>query len=228
MEFGSPNLFLTNKPSRLTRFISLPWLGRLRQLTKLATPDRRLALLIVGLACVLTGCADTARISQAEPISLAGPGERIWQLSQSELKARGFQLDRVDRRGGLIQTFPRTSGQFFEFWCHDVVTSEALLESSLHTVRRIITVEMHPVADNEFQLCCNAQVERIAVANEIVSGRIRTKDVFGGAVGRMPGLSTDRRAHQVPVDWVPLGRDGPLEQAILDSVRRKLGKAAPG
>ncbi len=94
-----------------------------------------LALLFLALTVGGLGCSEPIATAP-EPLLVQAEVDQIWQLCQTELKTRGFHLNRVDRRSGIIETYPLTSKQWFEFWRQDVVTVYDLAESSLHTIRR--------------------------------------------------------------------------------------------
>ncbi len=95
-------------------------------------------ILLMLLIWLAPGCNMNEPVPTHGPVTVTAQPDELWQLCQVQLKSFGFQLDRVDRRDGVIETFPLTSKQWFEFWRKDVVTSDDLLLSSLHTVRRII------------------------------------------------------------------------------------------
>lgn len=60
------------------------------------------------------------------------------------LRRNFFVPEYVDAARGLIVSRPETSKQWFEFWRPDVPAGYQLLESSLHTMRRRVTVSFTP------------------------------------------------------------------------------------
>ena len=176
------------------------------------------ALLIAGFFLVMTlnGCGPTQRLDVDNPLTFKCDPDRLWRQSQTELKVRGFDLDNVDRRAGVIETEPRTSSQWYEFWARDVVTWQGRAESSLHTLRRSVRLEMRADPDSSCRLSCRALVDREVIAPGVVSGSARANSIFAGAAGRMPTLKPlgDQQISQ----WVSLGRDNALEQDILQSI----------
>ena len=170
------------------------------------------------------GCMSPAVSSVAEPVVVIGDADEIWQACQDELKERGFRLDLVDRREGIILCYPQVSKQWFEFWCQDVVTSEELVESSLHTVRRIIQIEMDDQGDQSYVLYCRALVERLWRGTEIVGGRVRAREILGKSAGRIPVYGTSSTAEAALEEWLPVGEDYALASSILQSISRARAK----
>ncbi len=102
--------------------------------------------MIVGGILLLAGC-------QAPPQS-AGPTDIILRVpdyevfvddSLSLLRRCDFPPEYVDRTRGLVISKPATSGQWFEPWRVDSQGGYQLLESSLHTMRRVVTINIEPL-----------------------------------------------------------------------------------
>lgn len=66
----------------------------------------------------------------------------------STLRRYDLPPERVDRGRGIVVSRPTTSGQWFEFWRIDAPGTYQLVESSLHTVRRRVTVRIDPLDDS--------------------------------------------------------------------------------
>ena len=175
---------------------------------------RRAALVV--MVVWLTGCGAQRLEVGPGAVTVAGPGEALWQACREEVVGRGFRLEVTDRRSGLIRSAPRTSCQWFELGCQDVVTGEDLLESSVQTVRRILVVEVAPAGEG-FSVACRVELERLSAPREVVSGRVRTRDILGRSAGRLPGTGAEEEAR-----WLPLGRDHSLEAAVLAGIEARL------
>jgi len=190
----------------------------------------RLRLPVVGGVCLLaglfaSGCASTPPAAGENVLVLKDSDTiaQAWQLCQKELKDRGFELDRVNRRDGVIETFPLTSRQWFEFWRSDVVDPNGLAESSLHTIRRRATLRLLSAADQASRLRCEVTVERLAAPPVVVSGRARSRGFFRGGTGAIPGLSLEQMDDMHPAQWVALGNDPYLEADIIGTLEMALG-----
>lgn len=183
-------------------------------------------LLWAGMAAA-AGCAAKPAPAPApsEPRVIQGDPYVIWTAGQEELTSRGFLLDRVDRRMGVIETFPATSKQWFECWRNDVAGAEALAESSLQTVRRQVKLQVTQVEPDQLRLECRVAVEKYDSSREIYPGYTRTYNVLGNVSGRIPLLSTSERRKDKTEEWIPLGEDPELQKTILDSIARRVEKS---
>jgi len=103
-------------------------------------------IVILGSWLVLTGC-------QA-PLPPAGPTQVVLHVSNYEtflddaltlLRQYDFPPQYVDRVHGVVVSQPTTSGQWFEWWRVDSRGGYQLLESSLHTIQRVVTLNVEPV-----------------------------------------------------------------------------------
>lgn len=70
--------------------------------------------------------------------------ERFVDHALATLRDNFFTPEYVDRSRGVIVSRPETSRQWFEFWRSDAPAGYQLLESSLHTVRRRVTINFVP------------------------------------------------------------------------------------
>jgi hypothetical protein len=184
-------------------------------------------LVFLALAVAGPGCSEPVAIPP-EPLLVQTEPDQIWQLCQAELKKRGFQLDRVDRRSGVIETYPLTSKQWFEFWCKDVITDRDLAESSLHTIRRRISMIVLAAPENHYWLQCRAAVERLSAPLELTSGQVRVRDIFAQSAGRIPTPQVSEKRKKYPPQWLPIGQDHALENDILQAIHRTLDREPQG
>jgi hypothetical protein len=181
-------------------------------------------VLFVPIHFLVGGCASAPVKTSSEFLLVTGDPDYIWQACQEQLKKRGFRLDQVDRRRGIIRSFPQVSKQWFEFWCQDVVTNEDLLESSLHTLRRIIHFEMATADKGQYSLQCRVGVERLSSERQIVSGRVRAWEILGRTVGNLPPLAGGESYSTGADQWLPIGEDHALESSILQSISGGISK----
>ncbi len=195
--------------------------------SKCGTPALGCALLLLALAVGGLGCSEPVSVAP-EPLLVQAEGEQIWQLCQKELKKRGFTLDRVNRRTGIIETYPLTSKQWFEFWCQDVVTDHDLAESSLHTIRRRVYMAVSAAPEDRHRLQCRVEIERLSAPLELNSGQVRVRDIFGQAAGRIPTPQVSEKRKIQPPRWVLIGQDHALENDILQAINQILNREPQG
>ena len=186
-----------------------------------------LMLMFLALAVGGQGCSEPVSIAP-EPLVVQAEVDQLWQLCQTELKKRGFQLDRVDRRSGVIETYPLTSKQWFEFWCQDVVTAHDLAESSLHTIRRRVYMAVTAAPEDRHRLQCRVAVERLSAPLELTSGQVRVRDIFSQAAGRIPTPQVSEKRKKQPPQWLTIGQDHALENDILQAIQQTLNRESQG
>lgn len=102
-------------------------------------------LLALAIMPWLAGCATTPPVVTEEP-TLArvqvADREAFFDNTLSLLRQCDLPAERIDRSAGLIVTKPTTSGQWFEPWRVDAQGAGNVLESSLHTISRTVTIRL--------------------------------------------------------------------------------------
>jgi hypothetical protein len=179
--------------------------------------------LIFG-SLLLSGCAsapiESVKEGAREGVIVEAEAEILWQSCKSELENRGFRLDRVDLRSGVIDTFPMVSSQWFEFWRRDVVDAASLAESSLQTIRRRVGIKLTPLGGNKYSFNCRVTVQRLSMPPSAISGSVWAENVFYSTAGRSP-IWNDPDDARV---WITLDNDTVLADNIIRSVKTALGK----
>lgn len=189
---------------------------------------------LLALAAGTTGCqAPQPPTGPTEMVLHVVEYERFLDDSLSLLRRCDLDPGYVDRSRGRIITNPTTSGQWFEFWRVDSQGDYQKLESSLHTLRRIVRVNVEPVdtADgtlNQEKTVATQPTQhapgpyRVAVEVEKLrySAPERQVTTASGVLAiydeRLPTTEGLRGARSRQVSWVSLGRDALLEQALLE------------
>jgi len=92
--------------------------------------------LVVSLG-LLAGCGPRAAVS---PTPEQANFDAVWTTSVEVLREYQFRIDRIDRRAGMITTFPMTGKSWTEPWRKDGATARDTLESTLQTIYRTATV----------------------------------------------------------------------------------------
>ncbi len=98
----------------------------------------------VAVVSLAGGCGSYTRAIAPEPELTQEQAnfEAIWLATQNVLSDHYFQIDRRDRRAGLVSTYPMTGQYVTEFWRSDSVTAGDLAESMLQTIRRQASVRI--------------------------------------------------------------------------------------
>jgi len=207
-------------------------------------------MFVLCLAAILTGCQP----QHIKPFDL-GPTtaaeqnfEALWQSAKRVLKRRGFELDRQDRRDGVITTYASTSGHFFELWRKDAATIFHQRENAMQKIMRAVKVTLHRVKDtNRYdieievlmarsnklppQLTDTSQTMEVARDTDLRPSRHFTtpegKLTFEDLRRRVIGRQGQAGGGLTNATITPLDRDGDLEADLLDNIRQATAKYDP-
>jgi hypothetical protein len=171
------------------------------------------ALVTCALTGLIGGCHAPAQPTGPSEIVLHVPDyDAFFDASLSLLRLCDFPPDRVDRTRGLIVSHPTTSGQFFEWWRVDSRGPYQVAESSLHTMRRIVTLNIEPVSGP-----ASDSSEQYRVCVEVDKSRYSE---------RVPTVEGQRGPQSRYAQWVPLGRDPLLEEFLLQRLSKVMPEVA--
>lgn len=183
-------------------------------------PIRRTATagLIVAALALFSAPGCQQPYQPDSPTFATSPGadfDALWDAALRVLRRRGFEPDRQDRAEGVIVTAPATTRQWFEFWRRDAVDAYSVLEASLHTIQRRVTVR---IPRDPIGVDVQVEVLRLMTPERQVTTASGGLNLFASAVPTTEGERVVRSADAI--GWEPLGRDAALEQAILDQILR--------
>jgi len=172
---------------------------------------------------MVAGCARVPEMRLANPMALTGADPATAeQVARRVLAEMRFPIEYPSARPGLVTTEPLTGDSWFEFWREDTVGSHQVAESSLHTVRRRVSVSVAPKGQG-CEVLVRVAKERLSapgVAPEQISGSFSLYN---------PGDSDLRRQDELvdtKYQWMDMGRDEALEQRILGRIQATLGRGA--
>jgi len=176
--------------------------------------------LLVPVAMV-AGCARVPEMRLANPMALTGADPATAeQVARRVLTEMRFPIEHPSARPGLVTTEPLTGDSWFEFWREDTVGSHQVAESSLHTVRRRVSVSVAPKGRG-----CEVLVR---VAKERLSAPGAATDHISGSFSIYEPQDSDLRRQDELADtkyqWIDMGRDEALEQRILNRIQTALGR----
>lgn len=179
------------------------------------------------LACVvflaLGGCAGAQRFEAVEELCVGGVARaEAMRAGEDVLGEMGFGIEKSDADSGFIRSRPLRGGQFFEFWRKDTRGPFNSAEANLHSVRRIVEIE---IKQGEGQLCigCAANVQRLNLPEEEVVSISHSYAMFSDSEESAQRLEVgpgQRRG----MAWIELGRDARLETELLRRIEAKIGK----
>lgn len=147
--------------------------------------------------------------------------DRLWDSTADVLRAHNLWPDRQDRLSRVITTFPDTSPQYWEFWRPFPTSDFARLEANIGTVRRQAEVRFAATAQaNEYDLSVRVDVERYCLAERQATDAASAFQLFGA---KLPTAEGRAEPGQADAYWLPIGRDGQMESALLDRILRRYG-----
>ena len=156
------------------------------------------------------------------PITNNASFEQVWDACLTSLEDRGLQVDRRDRRFGLIVSEPVVGKQFFEFWRNDTADSDELLNSSLHTIRRVVTIRIAKQGPMQFQVNVEAHAQRVSLPGDQLDNAAEAFELLGRqGVPTSPSRGDYIHPRAEPI-WVEIGREDALEQALMRDIVRRL------
>lgn len=181
---------------------------------------------ITTLFALIVGCAAPEKPNQISQLTLhLADRDAFITHAASLLRRHDLPPKRLERANGLIVSQPTTSGQWFEFWRIDSRGPYQSLESSLHTIRRTVTVRVTPIDDDtpapDTQPVADDDAYRVTVRvdKERFSAPHRQITTASGALAiyseQVPTRSGLRGRRSRLYDWVALGRDPLLEDYLL-------------
>jgi hypothetical protein len=170
---------------------------------------------------LICGCAKEQQFTAVEQICLADKGKAEAMAAAEEvLGEMRFSIEKSNVESGFIRSRPLVGGQFFEFWRSDNVGAFNAAEANLHSIRRIVELDIRQ--DGE-ELCigCDVNVQRLKLPERDVSSSTKAYAMFSDSERSMQRLelNTEQRRGMA---WIDLGGDGRLETLILERIEKRM------
>jgi hypothetical protein len=188
---------------------------------------KTLSFTVCVVLWALGGCTEQQQFETVEQICVGDLDKAsAMRMAEDTLGEMHFSIEKSDSEQGLIRTRTLAGAQFFEFWRKDTVGAFNQAEANLHSVRRIVELD---VSQKEGQLCigCNVNVQRLNLPERLLRGRGRSYEMFSVSSPRLQTLKLDAEQRGL-MTWVDLGRDGPLETEILKRIEKKIARLQEG
>ncbi|MFH1370446.1 MAG: hypothetical protein ABII09_04075 [Planctomycetota bacterium] len=170
----------------------------------------------------LWGCAENKYVKTEERLCVPGATKaEAMTAAKGVLANMHFKIEKFDLEAGYIRTLPLAGAQSFELWRTDSVGGFNRAEADLHSIRRMVELE---VSQQAGQLCinCNATTQRLSIASEQGSGRSYK------AMTGQTSIQEISREQKSNMTWIDLGRDDQLETEILKRIEKRLSTAKKG
>lgn len=176
-------------------------------------------LSLIASALMLTGCAEQQQFKAVEQICMPDTQKlQAMQISEDVLGRMHFAIAKADAKQGLIRTKPLPAAQSFEFWRSDNVGAFNFAEANLHSIRRIVELD---ISRQGGQLCinCNVKVQRLSLPEREVTTTARAYEMFSSSnpVIQRLRLHSEQKEDMV---WIELGSDRQLATDILKRIEK--------
>jgi len=175
-------------------------------------------------AMFFTGCGGQQQFKEIKQVCVEGMEEtKAVQAAEDVLSEMHFTIDKADAKQGFVRTRPLSGAQFFEFWRKDNVGKFNFAEANLHSIRRIVEMNMSRQGG---QLCinCNVKVQRLNLPErENVAGSARAYEMFSSSDQVMQNLKVNPEQKK-QMGWVDLGDDPKLAAEILSRLEKRTGR----
>lgn len=175
---------------------------------------------------MMAGCAEQAYYpdpEQSQAVTLPNTDMlEVMNVAEKILEQMHFTISQMDMSKGTLATNPLPGAQFFEFWRKDAVNSASLAESSLHTLRRSVTLDFSE-QETGILARCHALTERLNVPNREIAGHSRAYGLLTESSASVPTMRLSQ-SQKDQMAWVPLGYDPDLAQSILFHIETELAE----
>lgn len=197
------------------------------------------------MLCVGVTAAGCTRTVQAENPLEIGEDEyhAVFDATVRTLRDYRFEVDRQDRRFGVVTTGPLIAASVFEPWHDDNTTAKQVLENTLNHQRRRVRVQLAPAGTLD-AAADGAGDEATTVPGEGLNGgdgvydlfvqvfverrqhppRVLNSEVFAGVqLRRRPQLQEPIVTEEGLIEsrWRLLGRDHALERRLIAEIIRR-------
>lgn len=176
---------------------------------------------LIASALMLTGCARQQQFKAVEQICVSDTGKaEAMRIGEDVLGRMHFTIAKADAEQGLIRTKPLPAAQSFEFWRSDNVGSFNSTEANLHSIRRIVELD---ISQQGGQLCivCNVKVQRLSLPEREVTSTARAYEMFSPSHPSIQRLRLHPEQKE-KMAWVELGSDRQLATDILKRISSML------
>ncbi len=170
---------------------------------------------------LLAGCAEQHQYPAAEPLLMENIDKlRVMEIAEDVLVKMHFTIDKVNEENGFIRTKPLPGAQFFEFWRSDNVGADNWLVSNLHSIRRLVELNINE-QNKALYINCDVQIYKLSLPERNVRSSAHAYDLFssGGPALQNIQITPEQKADMA---WIDLGKDRQLAAEILKRIEKQI------
>ncbi|MBN1971999.1 MAG: hypothetical protein JW787_00040 [Sedimentisphaerales bacterium] len=147
---------------------------------------------------------------------------RTMQAAEDVLGKMHFEIEKADYNEGYIRTRPLAGAQFFEFWRTENIGAENQLLSNMHSIRRIVELNISNQNEN-LSTDCKVQIQRLSIPQREITSSARAYQMFTRSSISMQRLEMNPEQEK-GMTWIDLDRDAKLEAEILKRINTIVDK----
>ncbi len=196
-----------------------------KQDTRLKTQNPRHITFICGLWSVvcgllLAGCAEQQQYGAAKPIRVENIDKlQVMEAVEDVLVKMHFTIDKANADDGFIRTKPLLGAQFFELWRSDNVGTGNWLSSNLHSIRRIVELNINE-QDKDLDINCDVKIYRLSLP-ERENRSAHAYDLFSTSSSTVQRIQLHPE-QKADMAWIDLGKDEQLAAEILKRIEQQI------
>ncbi len=196
------------------------------QETKRKTQDSRnmtfvLCLCYMVYGMLFAGCGEQQQYRAAEPIRTENIDKlRVMEIAEDVLVKMHFTIDKANDENGFISTKPLPGAKFFEFWRSDNVGADNWLISNLHSVRRLVELNVNE-QDKALYINCDVQIYRLSLPERNIRSSAHAYDLFSTSGPALQNIQITPE-QKADMAWIDLGKDKLLAAEILRRIEKQI------
>jgi hypothetical protein len=180
-----------------------------------------LCLWYVVCGMLFAGCGEQQQYRAAEPIRTENIDKlRVMEIAEDVLVKMHFTIDKANYENGFIRTKPLPGAKFFEFWRSDNVGADNWLLSNLHSVRRLVELNVNE-QDRDLLIKCDVQIYRLSLPERNIRSSAHAYDLFSTSGPAMQNIQITPE-QKADMAWIDLGKDKQLAAEILKRIETQI------
>ena len=179
-----------------------------------------LSLFFGFIGMFVASCAEQQQYGAAKPIRVENIDKlQVMEAAEEVLVKMHFTIEKANTENGFIKTKPLQGAQFFEFWRSDNVGADNWLSSNLHSIRRIVELNINE-QDMGLHINCDVKIYRLSLPErEIRSAHAYNLFSTSSPTVQRIQLHPEQKADMA---WIDLGNDGQLATEILKRIEQQI------
>ncbi|MBW7992036.1 MAG: hypothetical protein FVQ84_18755 [Planctomycetes bacterium] len=179
-----------------------------------------LSMFLGIVSMLVAGCAEQQQYGAAKPIRVENIDKlQVVEAAEDVLVKMHFTIEKANTENGFIRTKPLQGAQFFEFWRSDSVGADNWLANNLHSIRRIVELNINE-QDKDLYINCEVKIYRLSLPEREIRSA-HAYDLFSTSSSTVQRIQLHPE-QKVDMAWIDLGKDGQLAAEILRRIEQQI------